>query len=143
MDTIALRFSDNFAPREGTIKAHQDMIDLYGFVWYGKLGFRVSDKVAKDILKNKQPRILLIRSGKTDRYWAEIEKIQHEVPNKENIPSYYRDEAGRFNTWFKIISITKVPENVLSKCYVKSSNNPLSEASRKSMSPYFVIRVEE
>ena len=43
--TIALRFSDNFAPEIGTIAAHNTMIGLNGYVWYGKLGSRVSKKV--------------------------------------------------------------------------------------------------
>lgn len=143
MDTIALRFADTFAPSEGTIEAHQKMIDLYGFVWYGKLGNPVSDKVAKMVLKNKQLKILLIHSGKLDRYWAEINAIQRDIPNRENIPGYYRNNAINFKTWFKITSITKADKNVLSKCYVKSSNKPLSEASRRSMGPYFIIRVKE
>lgn len=53
MKTIALRFSDGFATSEGTIIEHQKQIELNGYVWYGKLGSRVSDKVCKQILENK------------------------------------------------------------------------------------------
>ena len=42
MKTIALRFSDNFAPLDGTIAEHKKMIELNGYVWYGKLGLKVS-----------------------------------------------------------------------------------------------------
>lgn len=31
--TVALRFADTFAPSEGTIQAHQNMIDKQGFVF--------------------------------------------------------------------------------------------------------------
>ena len=72
--TIALRFADTFAPSEGTIQAHQNMIDKQGCVWYGKLGAAVSSKVANLIMENENPRILLIHSGKTGRYWAYIKK---------------------------------------------------------------------
>lgn len=36
MKTIALRFADNIAPKEGTIAEHEKIIDELGYVWYGK-----------------------------------------------------------------------------------------------------------
>ena len=72
MRTIALRFADKFAPEEGTIKAHQRVIEMYGFVWYGKMGNAVSQTILKELTANEKPRILLIHSGKPDRYWAYI-----------------------------------------------------------------------
>ena len=42
MDTVALRFAENFAPSCGTIAAHQEIIDEKGFAWYGKLGNPIS-----------------------------------------------------------------------------------------------------
>ena len=45
MKTIALRFGEHFSPEIGTIAAHQKIIDEYGFVWYGKMGSSVSNKV--------------------------------------------------------------------------------------------------
>lgn len=143
MKTIALRFADNFAPDTGTIVAHNDVINKYGYAWYGKLGSAVSQKIIDEILKNENPRILLIHSGKSDRYWAYVEKIQHELPSKKQIPSYYRDNAGIFKTWFKVTRIETAPSNVLSSCKVASSKRPLSEVSRSSMSPYFIIDVED
>ena len=45
MRTIALRFSNNFAPEAGTIVEHQEIIAELGFVWYGKLsGIKCSDQ---------------------------------------------------------------------------------------------------
>lgn len=143
MKTVALRFADNFAPDAGTIAAHNEMIEKLGFVWYGKLGAAVSKKVIDEIMKNEKPRILLIHSGKADRYWAYVGKIQHELPDRHQIPEYYRDNAGIFKTWFKVIRIEAAPSNVLSKCKVASSSRPLSEVSKSSMSPYFIINVED
>lgn len=143
MKTVALRFSDNFAPDIGTILAHNEVISQYGYVWYGKLGAPVSQKVIKDILMNDNPKILLIHSGKTSRYWAYIATIQHEVPNKKHIPSYYRDKAAIFKTWFKVMRFENAPSNIMSHCRVASSNRPLTEASKSSMSPYFIINMEE
>ena len=137
--TIALRFADTFAPTEGTIQAHQNVINRLGFVWYGKLGSKISLRVAKSILSNEQPRILLIHSGKTGRYWAYIEEISFDIPPKNEIPSYYRENAYKFKTWFKITKIEEAPKTILGDCVVISSHKPLSEASKYSMSPYFII----
>lgn len=142
MRTVALRFADTFAPEEGTIAAHESIIGSNGYVWYGKLGSAVSTKVISEIMQNNPARILLIHSGKTRRYWAYIEKIQHEIPEKKTIPSYYRNKAENFKTWFKVVRIEDAPSNVLSKCKVASSQRPLSEVSKSSMSPYFIIDVE-
>ena len=40
MRTIALRFSNSFAPECGTIKAHEELISLNGFVWLESLEAR-------------------------------------------------------------------------------------------------------
>lgn len=141
--TVALRFADTFAPPEGTIQAHQNLIDEKGFVWYGKLGVGVSQKVLNRILSNEVLRILLIHSGKTGRYWAYVEKIQYDVLPRQEIPAYYHDNAGVFKTWFKITRIEESSKGILGACTVASSNRPLSEVSKSSMSPYFIINVEE
>lgn len=143
MRTIALRFSNNFAPKEGTIGAHETMIKEKGFVWYGKLGSRISSRTKDDILKNDDPQILLIHSGATDRYWARIDKIQNETPPADEIPAYYRDRAKDFATWFRVRRFEEAQRNVLSQCFVASSGMSLSIASRRSMNPYFIIDYKE
>lgn len=139
MKTVALRFSENFAPPEGTIAAHQELIEQNGFVWYGKLGSAVSVKVAAALMENESPRILLIHSGKSNRYWAYINKIQRETPALTEIPKYYRDMAGDFSCWFRVIRFEKAESDVMAKCKVASSGDSLSYVSKSSMSPYFII----
>lgn len=139
MKTIALRFGEHFAPECGTIAAHKSVIDEYGYVWYGKMGSAVSLKVINDILNNEQPRILLIRSGKVERYWAYISEIKHEVVEQEAIPEYYRGTADKFKTWFKVVKFENAERDVMSRCFVSSSGAALGEASKHSMSPYFII----
>ena len=143
MRTIALRFSNNFAPDIGTICAHNQLIDELGYVWYGKLGSKISAKVSTDIIKNETPKILLIHSGQLARYWAYIDKTQNEVPERERIPEYYRSRAEEFKSWFRVIRFEEAPKDILSHCFVASSHALLSNASRHSMSPYFIIDVEE
>ena len=41
MKTIALRYSDNYAPEEGMLYHHKQIIEKYGYVWYGKFGNRI------------------------------------------------------------------------------------------------------
>jgi len=139
MRTIALRFANNFAPDEGTIIAHEEVLANIGYVWYGKLGSRIATSVVDEILKNKNPKILLIHSGTASRYWAYIDKIQHEIPEKEGIPEYYRKEAENFKTWFRVRKFENAPRDVMSKCVVASSGRELGITSRHSMSPYFKI----
>ena len=139
MKTIALRFSDNFAPSAGTIAEHRKCIDSKGYVWYGKMGPAVAVKVCKEILENEEPRILLIHSGKSARYWAFIDKISRETPELEGIPDYYRCQVELFHTWFRVIRIVEAEKGVMSSCKVSSSGALLSTTSRSSMSPYFII----
>ena len=139
MKTIALRFSDNFAPSSGTVVEHQKLIETKGFVWYGKLGAPVSDRICKELLNNREPRILLIHSGKAARYWAYIDQVVKGTPPLEDIPAYYRNQADSFHTWFRILKIEEADKHVLSLCTVASSGAPLTMASRSSMSPYFII----
>lgn len=139
MKTIALRFGEHFSPECGTIAAHQAIIDKIGYVWYGKMGSIVSDKVISDIKRADCPRILLIRSGKAERYWANVLEIQHDVPKLFEIPEYYQDTAGTFKTWFKVSRFELADRGVMSKCKVVSSGNALSEVSKHSMSPYFIV----
>lgn len=71
------------------------------------------------------------------------QKIQYDIPTKSEIPEYYRDNAGIFKTWFRVVKIEEAPKNVLGNCVVASSQRLLSEVSKSSMSPYFIINVEE
>ncbi len=143
MNTIALRFGDQFAPECGTISAHQDIINELGYVWYGKMGNPVSDKIIDQILLEQDKKILLIHSGKTDRYWAYISEISKETPPAKAIPSYYRDMTDKFRTWFKVTRFETAPKNIMAKCRVTSSGSILGEVSKHSMSPYFIISYTE
>lgn len=142
MKTIALRFGETFSPVCGTIAAHQSVIDELGYVWYGKLGSTIADKVISEVLKADEKKILLIHSGSFDRYWAYFEEITKETPTC-GIPAYYANKASEFRVWFKIIRFEKAPKDIMGSCIVVSSRNPLSLASRRSMNPCFFIEYNE
>lgn len=139
MKTIALRFSNKFAPECGTIEAHSMLIREKGYAWYGKLGNKISASVFGEILGNDEPKILLIHSGGINRYWAYVDMIQQDIPDRNDIPAYYRDEAVKFKTWFRVVRFEDAPRDIMSKCTVESSGQALSIASKYSMSPYFKI----
>ena len=139
MKTVALRFAENFAPEGGTIAAHQDIIKEIGYVWYGKLGNPISFAIAQEILESEDPRILLIHSGGQERYWAHVLAIQRDEPELSEIPAYYRSMASKFKCWFKVKSFERAANSVMSQCTVVSSGKRLTDASRHSMSPYFII----
>ena len=140
--TLALRFAENFAPKNGTIAAHEEAIESKGFVWYGKLGAAISGKTEKMLLDDSRPHFLLIHSGGKERYWVFFDKIQRDTPPLEEIPEYYRNIANKFGCWFRVSKFVLAPKDVLAHCFVVSSGSPLSEASRRSMSPYFVVKCE-
>lgn len=139
MRTVALRFAENFAPDMGTIAAHEAVIERLGYVWYGKMGAPVSAKAASDLLANEEPKVLLIHSGGARRFWAYVDAVLRETPELKAIPEYYRRQAGDFGCWFRVTRFEEAPRGIMSKCVVPSSGNTLSIASRRSMSPYFII----
>lgn len=140
MRTIALRFSDNFAPKSGTIAEHEKIIAKEGFVWYGKLGNKISSKIFASILANGPVKILMIKTGSQERYWATLEDVSYE---KQDIhPDYYEQEAAQMNTWLKIIKFEPADENILERCIIPSTGNKLSEIYKRSMGSYFNIEVE-
>ena len=142
MITVALRYFDKFAPEGGTVVAHQMVIDEKGFAYYGKLGAPLSMKIIQQLMDNDDKRFLLIHSGKQDRYWMHYESVTRDEVDARYIPEYYRDRASDFKTWFKVVKIETAPNDVMKRCFVNSSGRPLGEASKHSMSPYFIIRTE-
>lgn len=143
MRTIALRFADNYAPKEGTIKLHQEIINNNGYVWYGKFGNTLSQKNIDLLMSQPDRKFLLIKSGFPDRYWAYFDEIVKDKPKDiNNIPEYYRNNTDKIKCWFKIRKIERTENNVMSKFIIFSSKMPLSEASIHSLNPYFVIETD-
>ncbi len=143
MKTIALRFGEHFSPDCGTIAAHQQLIDKLGYVWYGKMGSPVAARIVNELNDQEDTKILLISSGKAERYWAYVTEISKKIPPADGIPEYYRNIAGTFKTWFKVTAFESAPRDIMSKCFVTSSGNVLGEVSKHSMSPYFIIEYKE
>lgn len=104
MKTVALRFAENFAPECGTIAAHKQILDNLGSVWYGKLGSPMSKTICDSILDVADPKILLIHSGGTDRWWLHVDAISRELPSQGSYPEYYGNLADKMGCWAPCLS---------------------------------------
>ena len=133
------KLEENWGQLDMKSNIEKTIIKENGYAWYGKLGAAISDKSISNIMKNETPRILLIQSGKANRYWAYVKEIKKEEPIKREIPEYYRDISGKFNSWFKVVKFEHADSKVMSQCIVSSSKDILSNVSKHSMSPYFII----
>ena len=143
MKTIALRFGETFSPSCGTIAAHQKIIEEKGHVWYGKLGSIIKQETIDGMMQLKDPMFLLISSGKDERYWVHFDDVKKDTPSASEFPSYYGNKAVRMGIWFRVTSFEPAPKNVMSRCFVISSGNPLSIASKRSINPCFIIDFKE
>ena len=107
------------------------------------MGSSVSSKIQKEIMSQSEPKILLIRSGKAERYWAHVSDVSNDTPKDFEVPEYYRDDRYTFKTWFKIVRFEIAEKDVMSRYIVASSLSLLGSVSKHSMSPYFVIASRE
>ena len=139
MKTIVLRYSDSFAPADGTLAEHEKLIKAEGYAWWGKKGPKISPAVVRDIMKNEPCRIILVRGASKERYWATVEKITDGCTEKAMVPEYYRADTIFYGSFLKIVKIERAEENVLSKCFVCTTGKQLSEIINKAMASYYIV----
>ena len=125
MLAVALRYAETFAPECGTVLAHEKIINEKGYVWYGKIGLPLSDKVIAKLLSENVPRLLLIQSGGTHRHWAYISEVRKQKPLEEGIPQYYGDLVEKVKTWFIVVRFEEASKDVMARCRViETASNP-------------------
>ena len=111
---------------------------------HGKFGNKISNDIIENQLKTEDPKFLLIKSGSVERYWVHFTKfIQDDIPDLNMVPEYYRNQNDKVGCWFKIVKFEKAASDIMSKCFVISSGDCLSLASKHSMNPYFKIKYIE
>ena len=86
--------------------------------------------------------IFITSIGKTHTYIIFIDEVS-ETPELNAVPEYYRLDANRFKTWFKITRFEKADKDIMSKCFVVSSHSLLTQVSMYSMSPYYFIEIDD
>ena len=144
MKMISLRFGENFAPKQGTIQAHLDIIKKNGYCWFGKYGNNISDNILDQWKKEPKQYLLLIRSGRFERYFANVLEVKKDSPKDiKNIPSYYRKDIDKIKVWFKIDKIVEAPNDIVSKCFLVSNGTGLGTASKISMNPCMFVETTD
>lgn len=143
METVAFRFSDGYAPKEGTINLHKEIIKEKGCVWYGVFGVKLSDKNINKIINNEGKKIILVKSKTLECYVAEVIDISKDAPNDTSlIPSYYRNDTTRVKTWIKIKDIIETDKTILEKAVIQSTGKKLIESINGGMTSFFIIEIE-
>ena len=127
-----------YGKKRDCIELHQDVIEKYGYCWFGKIGVVPSSKVIESVMKEKNPSIILFSQG--DGYVAHLEEIVFEKP-AEGIPEYYDEElyaANIFpNSYYKLTSIQILSRADLEKLKIVSSGNRAIDTLNRSMSSFF------
>ena len=70
---LVIRYGEHVGPAEGTIRAHQRVLDQQGYVWFVKLGSRLSasraEALVREIRQGKRAYVLLVtRSSRVYRW---------------------------------------------------------------------------
>ena len=146
MKTVALKFNDLYAPEDGTIVEHQELIKKNGYVWYGKKGNIINKFLIDEFNKYDENcrKIILIKTQTRECYIATCEKIENYIKPKSNeYPSYYKELADDIDCWIKIKKIKKTNFDILDKAVVCSSQKVLSKVYYHSMTPIFIIEINE
>lgn len=142
-DILCMRFA-NLGGHD-CIDEHKKVINEKGFVWFGKIGNKPTDKALDKMIENESKYILLKEPQKA--YICRFESYSHEIPAADEFPNYYSTEilpTRSFSIWFKLASIMEVDNlSVLNNIVLKSSRNPILETTKKSMASHFYTVTRE
>ena len=137
---LVLRYGVNII--EDCIERHKEVIEKYGYCWFGKIGRSPSEKVLKDVLPVAPGTVILY--SRAGVYICELEEISVKTPQL-GYPDYY--ETDIFNTglqlsmYFKLKNIVDMNVSDLSNYIVSSSRNNLMDTLNKSMNSFFAVEL--
>lgn len=88
-------------------------------MWYGKLGTLVAAARVALVLGQDAPRILLVHSGRADRWRAHIDAISRMAPDS-GYPAYHGSGASKVRCWPRVTVIEPTGRGVISpsRCYL-------------------------
>ena len=145
---LLLRFSNNIYKGD-TIAAHQEVINQYGAVWFGKMGSPVSqvhvDKLNQQVDENIPTYVYLVKGNrrKSTIYHSTLFLASKTLPNDEAylVPRYYADlNISKYvRLWVKLGDFDPLETVELNKMKVASSVLPIGETLVKSSSGHFII----
>jgi hypothetical protein len=145
--SVAIRYGEHIAPREGTVAAHQTVVDRAGYAWYGKFGLPLSEqRLALLMSQRDDGRLLLFLLCKWDLTLAEVDQVARTIPPSELafVPAYYREKFSDVGTWLRVRRFVPLSGiGIATQLRIQSSGRPLSEAISSSASPMFYVTVDE
>lgn len=136
---LVIRYGANIVA--DCIERHMEVVDEYGFCWFGKIGTSPSAKVLDAVLTEEEPTIILYSKGVS--YKASLIEVSKNKP-VEAYPSYYNEHLYAKeihpSTYFKIKDLRKMDVNELEEYSVASSGNRLLFTLYSSMSSFFLAQ---
>lgn len=145
---LALRYSEHYAPPEGTIDAHKDVLRATGYVWFGKVGRPVGPlslgHVADQLAAEKTIDLVLVspRHGKDCTFHLCSSDMVVTAPpanDDPGIPSYYAGLPSRPRTWFRVQLMGAADSALVERLTIASTGSKLSKTLRRSMSGLYVL----
>ena len=147
---LIIRFSDNLFGVGDVIARHNEVIEKYDAVWFGKLGIPLSQKridiLNEQISKNITTTLYLIKGSrsKSTAYQAAIIHLTKEQPSSETnlFPPYYLEKGicEYIKTWIKVIQISPIEMSFFNNFRVVNSVFPIQETLLRSSSGHFFIQ---
>jgi hypothetical protein len=145
---LLLRYSDKYRGVE-TIKAHQDLIDLHGSVWLGKIGRPLSNANIRSL--NQQiadgiPTYLYLTkrvgAGDYECHSGLMQELTTSSPNKELIPKYYEENniPWMVKLWVKFSELKVIKKSELAEFKIASTGKGAVETFQKSVISLFMVR---
>lgn len=107
MKSLTLRLGKKFALESETIQAHLDLLDKFGYVWYGKFGNLLIKPKTNAFLKENN-----------HRYGAFISVIKDGCLELDKVSFYYKDKTEEVKIWLKFLKINPTSLDVMKYCKV-------------------------
>lgn len=126
------------------IARHTEVINQFGYCWFGKIGIAPSEKVIHSKLNKERMYAILYCQGKA--HLCEVIEVSTQKP-EEGYPTYYDSFLFGRNInpklYFKFGSIEPMKGSDLAKCVIMSSGKPLVETLSRSMASFFYAEYPE
>lgn len=145
--SVVVRYGEHVAPKQGTVRAHQEVISSLGYVWLGKFGVGLARSRVDQITASEKfghgVHILLVRSSRRSSYvtLCRVIEIRGEIPveEREAVPRYYGAMYIDVRTWFKVVQMRPVDPEVLDRLIVTSSGQNVRATLRDSIAGFFYV----
>jgi len=144
-----VRFSERWAPSEGTLSAHINIFKTSGIVWVAKFGKPIgkgtADVLNTQIAEGTDTYLLLVDPSSINKDGGNmgvfrLSEITDTPPRtKSSYPDYYSKVSVPRGSWFASDACRLLPSNFTHDLTVASSLRSVSTALSKSMNGTFIV----